>query len=82
MGKHNIEFFSGGCPLCAQTIANLRKAVDKNGCGCQITEHICSGEDCCEPAKKYGVKAVPTIVVDGSIAIVGKASAEEIASRL
>ena len=73
---HKIEVFTAGCPLCKDTL-NVVKEATKD-CGCEITERRCEGEKCCEPAKKYGIKAVPTIVVDGKIEHTGKLSAEEV----
>lgn len=75
--SHKIEVFSAKCPLCKETLNNVRKAVEDKGCGCEIIEQVCSGDECCEPAKTYGIKAVPSVVVDGKIAHVGKLSAEE-----
>lgn len=82
MGKHKIEVFTGGCPLCKETLKNVRRAVEEKGCGCKIIEQVCEGDECCAPAKKYGIKAVPTVVIDGQIAIVGKATVPEIAGKL
>ena len=72
---HKIEVFTAGCPLCLDTIAAVKEATKK--CGCEVIERRCEGTECCEPAKNYGIKAVPTIVVDGKIAHVGKLSVEE-----
>jgi predicted thioredoxin/glutaredoxin len=82
MGKHKIEIFSSGCPLCKKQIENVKKAVADQGCGCDITVEVCEGDTCCAPAKDYGVKAVPTTVIDGKIAFVGKVSVEEIKAVL
>jgi hypothetical protein len=70
MNKRTIEVFTAGCPLCNDTLALVKQAV--NSCGCEIVERRCSGEDCCEPAKKYGVRAMPTVVVDGTIVFEGR----------
>lgn len=72
---HKIEVFTAECPLCLDTLKAVRKAtVD---CGCEVTEQRCEGSECCEPAKGYGIKAVPSIVIDGKIVHVGKLSVEE-----
>lgn len=73
--KHKIAVFTAGCPLCLDTLEALKEAV--MGCGCGVTEYRCEGTECCEPAKKYKIKAVPSIVVDGKIVHTGKVSAEE-----
>lgn len=72
---HKIEVFTADCPLCRDTLRAVKEATKE--CGCEVAEHRCEGTECCEPAKKYGIKAVPSIAVDGKIARVGKISAEE-----
>ena len=73
--KRKIEIFGGGCPLCIQTATAIKDAT--KSCGCELIERTCEGDECCEEAKKYGIKAVPTIVIDGKIAHVGKISSDE-----
>ncbi|MFQ5736450.1 MAG: thioredoxin family protein [Thermodesulfobacteriota bacterium] len=69
-----IEVFTAGCPLCNDTLELVRAAV--KGCGCEVVERRCTGTECCTEAKDLGVKAVPTIVVDGVIAFEGRPSRE------
>lgn len=69
-----IEVFTAGCPICDETLKLVKDAVE--GCGCDVIERRCTGEECCPEAKGYGVKAVPTIVVDGVIAFEGRPSRE------
>lgn len=72
-----IEVFTADCPLCNDTL----KIIKQVSCPeCEVIERRCSGEVCCEPAKGYGIKAVPTIVVDGKIRVVGKPSLAEVRS--
>ena len=70
MGKR-IEVFTADCPPCKETLSLLRQEACSE---CEIIERRCSGDECCEPAKGYGIKAVPTVVVDGKIRLVGKPS--------
>lgn len=72
-----FEIFSADCPLCRSAAKMLRSAIDKRKCGCQVVEHRCSGDVCCEPARKYGVSAVPTIARDSVIVHVGKLTEQE-----
>jgi len=82
MGKNKIEIFTSDCPLCKKTVASVKEAVKDKGCGCEIVEQVCSGDECCQPAKNYDIKAVPTVVIDGKIALVGQATATEIKAQL
>lgn len=74
-----IEVFTAGCPLCNETLELVRNAVAD--CGCEVVERRCSGSECCDQAKQYGVKAVPTVVIDGRILFEGKITREQ-AARL
>lgn len=70
---HEIEIFTSGCYLCRETV----EIVEKAKCdACRLIEYNlsekCESEICLAKAKKYGIKATPTIVVDGRIAIEGK----------
>lgn len=70
-----IEVFTAGCPLCNDTLKMVREAT--KDCGCEIIERRCGGEVCCDEAVRYGVKAVPTIAVDGIIVFEGKPTMEQ-----
>ena len=72
MKKRLIEVFAAGCPLCQQTLKLVRQAV--SACGCEVAERRCSGEECCEPARRYGIRAMPTVVMDGEIVFEGRIS--------
>ncbi len=76
---HEIEIFTSGCYLCREAV----EVVEKVKCSeCTLTEYNlaekCESEICLAKAKKYGIKATPTIVVDGRIAIEGKPTVEEV----
>lgn len=68
--KQVIEVFTAGCPLCTETLEQVRRAV--SACGCEVIERRCAGTKCCDEAKRYGVRAMPTVVVDGQIVFEGK----------
>ena len=72
--KRTIEIFGAGCPLCKDTVTAVRKAVAT--CGCDVIERSVTSEE----AKRYGIKAVPTIVIDGQIAFERKPTDQEVAS--
>jgi len=67
MGRR-IEIFTADCSLCKETL----RLIKQEACAeCEIIERRCEDEYC-EPAKGYGIKALPTVVVDGKIRFVGK----------
>lgn len=75
--KHKIELFRANCKLCDYTEGEIRKAICNK---CELIVYRpedCVDGSCCVKAENYGVKAVPSIVVDGKIAHTGKLSAEE-----
>jgi len=65
-----VEFFSADCRLCDRTLDLLSDhlpAVD-------IEVHRaseCVDGSCCALAARYGVRAVPSLVVDGRVVLVG-----------
>lgn len=80
---YNIEVFTSGCDICRETIRIVRKAKCKE---CTLTEYNlarkCETEICLKKAKKYGITATPTIVVDSKIKIVGKPTVEHVKKAL
>lgn len=74
-GTRTIEVFTAGCPVCRETLDTVRAAVAD--CGCAVVERRCEGDTCCEPAQRYGIKAQPTIVVNGEIVFEGKPTPEQ-----
>jgi len=76
MVKHTIEVFTSGCPLCKETIQIVREAKCPE---CTLTEYnILQKTEYLERARKYRVKAVPSIVVDGKLAIKGKPTVQNV----
>jgi hypothetical protein len=48
-------------------------------CGCEIIERRCPSQHMCEEGKAYGVRAMPTVVVDGAIVFEGRITREQAA---
>jgi disulfide oxidoreductase YuzD len=74
----NIEVFTAGCYLCDETMQIVREAKCED---CTITEHNLSTKcecGCIEKSKEYGIKVIPTIVVDGKIVIEGKPTVDQV----
>ena len=64
---HKIEVFSGNCPIC-KTIVD---EIEAGRCaGCQLIVYKLSEN--LELARNYGVRVVPTIVIDGEVKIEGR----------
>jgi hypothetical protein len=64
--NHTFEIFSANCPLCKNI--EIRK---HEGCS-QTTYDVNSmTEEIREKMEKYGIKAVPTTVIDGKYKIIG-----------
>jgi len=80
---HNIEVFTAGCHLCEETMEIVRKVKCE---GCSLTEYNikerCESKICLKKEQQYGIKAVPTIVIDGKIAIKGKPTAKQVKEAL
>ncbi len=65
-----VEFFSAECRLCQRTLDIVRE----NFPNLEIDVHRaseCKDGSCCALAEQYGVRAVPSLVVDGEVALVG-----------
>lgn len=68
--KRKIEVFTAGCPLCDDTLTLVRESV--SACGCEVIERRCTDNDRCAEALQYGVRTMPTVVVDGEIVFEGR----------
>lgn len=76
-GERTIEVFTAGCPLCHETLRLVKDAVAD--CDCEVIERRCSGTECCDEAKQYDVKTMPTVVVEGRIKFEGRITREQAA---
>ena len=75
--KREIEVFTAGCSLCDDTLRLVNEAVAS--CGCEVTERRCLPQQMCEEGKAYGVRAMPTVVVNGAIMFEGRITTEQAA---
>lgn len=66
------EFFSAGCRLCEKTVKVIQEAFPRLEMEIHQASECVDGS-CCELAEKYGVKAVPSLVVDGKVVLTGLA---------
>jgi len=70
MMSHHIEIFTGKCHLCKKVvdIVTIGKCAT---CKMDVTSVNAENPETAEKVKDYGITAVPTIVIDGRIKIVG-----------
>ncbi|MCJ2670027.1 MAG: thioredoxin family protein [Thermoplasmata archaeon] len=74
-----IEVFTASCPLCKEAMEIIKRV----GYGkCTVTEYNlferCEDKVCLEKAKEYGIRAVPTMVVDGKVAVQGRPTERQV----
>ncbi len=72
-----VEFFSAECRLCERTLGILKE----NFPNLEIDVHRaseCTDGSCCSLAEQYGVRAVPSLVVNGKVSLVGLPSEHDI----
>ncbi len=77
-----IEVFTAGCYICSETLEIIKEAKCEE---CTVTERNINEAcecGCIEKAKEYGIRTIPTIVIDGKIAIEGKPTVEQIKNAL
>ena len=60
-----IEIFSAGCPACEETIDMVKRIACPS---CEVKVLDMRRQDVALKAKQYGVRSVPTVVVDGKLA--------------
>jgi len=48
-------------------------------CGCKVIERRWPPKQICEEGKAYGVRAMPTVIVDGAIVFEGRITREQAA---
>ncbi len=63
--KRQIEVFVAGCPLCSDAVAVVKEIACDD---CDITVLNMQDGDTAEQARRYGIHAVPAVVVDGKLA--------------
>ncbi len=67
---HTIEIFSANCPLCKPVIDTIE--IGKcEGCSLTVFDVNNMTEEIKVKMKEYGVKAVPTTIIDGKIKVAG-----------
>lgn len=67
MTIRQIEIFVGNCPLCEETVQLIQELA---GFICEVLVYNLQAG--LGKAQQYGVKAVPSVAVDGMLLITGK----------
>ena len=63
--KKKIEVFSAGCSTCKETIELVKRIA---GSSHEVVIRDMHKSEIASKAKKYGVRSVPAVVVDGKLA--------------
>jgi predicted DsbA family dithiol-disulfide isomerase len=74
-----VEFFSAECRLCKGALSRIEHEFPDVAIEVHKASECVDGS-CCALAEKYGVRAVPTLVVDGKVAFVGLPNERDIES--
>jgi glutaredoxin len=60
-----IEVFSAGCSTCKETIEVVKRLA---GSSHEVVIHDMQKSEVASKAKRYGVRSVPAVVIDGKLA--------------
>lgn len=63
--KRKIEVFSAGCPACEDAIALVNRVACPS---CEVAVLDMRQPEVAARAKKYGIRSVPAVVIDGKLA--------------
>src|SRR6266571_2429719 len=64
---HRIEVFSANCPLCNKIVDDIEVGMCT---GCQLIVYSVTEKP--DLARDYGVRVVPTVIIDGEVKIEGR----------
>ena len=62
--RKKIEVFSAGCSACKETIETVKRLA----CSHEVVIHDMNNSDIASKAKHYGIRTVPSVVIDGKLA--------------
>lgn len=60
--RRKIEVFSAGCPVCEETVEEIRKASCPS---CDVTVLNMKDQKVAERAKSLGIRSLPAVSIDG-----------------
>lgn len=65
MSKRKLEVFTAGCDLCEEMVREVRAAACDS---CQIEIRSTLEKVHAEAARRYGIRRLPAVVIDGRLA--------------
>ena len=67
-GKQRVDVFTAGCPLC-QDAVRLVTSLACPSCEVQVYDlrEGCATNECREKAARYGITALPAVLVNGTL---------------
>ena len=65
MAQRKIEIFSAGCSVCEEGIQAVREAACSS---CDVEVRSMNDPAAAADAKRYGVKSLPAVVINGQLA--------------
>jgi glutaredoxin len=65
MTTRKIEVFSAGCPVCEETVALVNRVACAS---CEVEVLDMRDPHVAAKAKRYGIRSVPSVVIDGKLA--------------
>lgn len=74
-----VELFSAGCRLCEGALSALKQKFPSVNIEVHQASE-CTDGSCCALAAQYEVRAVPSLVVDGRVVLVGVPDDRELES--
>ena len=63
--KRKIEVFSAGCAVCQETVSLIKSLACES---CEVSVLDMQDQQVAERASELGIRAVPTVVIDGKLA--------------
>jgi glutaredoxin len=63
--KRQIEVFSAGCPACEDVVALINRLACPS---CEVRVLDMRAPETAAKAKRYGIRSVPAVVIDGRLA--------------
>ncbi len=69
MNTKRIEIFTAGCPLCNPVVDMVKELAHESSNEVTVYDLVkqCEDKECLTKVKEYGIKRLPSVVVDGKL---------------